>query len=263
MREYLQPMKASRFLFVLAALAVLAGCPTATNSPTYTVHGTVTLTDLSATGNATVTVTQGANSYPVSVAVPAGNPQTVSYSVPGVPAGTYSVSVSIVTPNSGLSGSYQVNGGAAQSVTAQPSGTGPYTQTVAVASIVVSVDIQLDASFVPAYTVHGTVTVPSNVIAGSSVITVTSGTHTYTVSVPVVNTQKTWTYSISGVLAGTYTVSFTFDTNSSAPGGTCLFNLGTLPGSIVVGQSGATVTMTVDSIPVNADAQLDPSFSWT
>jgi hypothetical protein len=112
------------------------------------------------------------------------------------------------------------------------------------------------------YTVHGNVTVLSNAIAGNSVITVTQGSQSYTISVPILLDQTTWTFSVSGVPAGTYSVSISWEANSTAPGGSCLFNGGALPGGIVVGEIGSTVTMTVDSIPVTADVQLDASFDW-
>ena len=97
-------MKALWYLSVLAALAVLAGCTANNTASTYTISGTVTATSWGISSPATITVTQGSNTYSASATVPApdGNGlQTIAYSVSGVPAGTYSVTASATDGQSG------------------------------------------------------------------------------------------------------------------------------------------------------------------
>ena len=152
-----------RFLGVLAAVAGLAalnGCSAPYGYGTMggynnnaggmgaTISGTITLTNLNATGYAYVTATIASYPYSTSVLVPAAvaGVQTLTYSVGGLPAGTYTVTLAVGSPNAGVSGSYQVNGGSAVSYPPARTGAGPYTWTMTVSSLSVSANVQLDAA---------------------------------------------------------------------------------------------------------------------
>jgi len=128
-------------LFALAALAALAGC-TPLNAPSHTVSGTVTLNNMLQSGNATITVTQGSNSYTATVSAV----NSFTYSVPGVPSGTYSVSMSFPSLEScGLSGSSVLLDSVSQ--TSSPSYDGINSIfTLTAASITIGADAQLDVS---------------------------------------------------------------------------------------------------------------------
>jgi hypothetical protein len=135
-------MKQARLFYIFAALGVLAGCSAALNSgPTYTVQGTIVAASVDV-GSSDITVTQGSNSYSVSVPV-AASQTTWTYSVSGVPAGTYTVSISHPRTSSGYGGNYSVNGVGPYSLSAQePAGVVIFTT----GSITVGADLQLDAN---------------------------------------------------------------------------------------------------------------------
>jgi hypothetical protein len=143
-------MNALKVLILLAALSALLGCPTSSGEPTYTVHGTVTVGGATVTGNLVVTVTQGSNSFTVSVPLPVPilGVYTWTYSVAGVPAGTYSTTVSFNTPTQTWQGFYTLNG-VLPSTRDDPVTSdvfpGPYTYTMTVPGISISADTQLDA----------------------------------------------------------------------------------------------------------------------
>jgi len=97
---------------------------------TYTLSGQVTLTSLSATGNATITASMGGYNYSGMGTLSGTTTQTATYSVTGLPYGTYSVSVAITSPNASLSvHTYQVNGGTIYPGSTAYTGYGPYTWT--------------------------------------------------------------------------------------------------------------------------------------
>jgi hypothetical protein len=133
-------MKHFRLIVVLAALGILAGCSTAAEGPTYTVHGTVTI-DYADIGDAVVMITAGSNSYSVSIPID-GNSSFV-YSVSGVPAGTYSVSLSYPSTYWIDSGEYWLDGSAVSIPLTVPAVSGTVTATAD--NITVGADLQLDA----------------------------------------------------------------------------------------------------------------------
>jgi len=155
-------------LGVLAGLAALSGCsgpssyggmgyntggstggtPGGSGATGYTISGTITLTNLSATGYAYVTAAFASYPYSTYVLVPMAisGVQTVTYSVGGLPAGTYSVTLAVSSPNAAVSGSYQVNAGSAVSDPPASAGTGPYTWTMTISGLSVSANVQLDAA---------------------------------------------------------------------------------------------------------------------
>ena len=111
-----------------------------------------------ATGGLVASVTQGSDSFTVSVPVgtPVGSPvlaYTWTYSVSGVPAGSYAISLSFNTgTRQSLNGTYDFNGAGSLPVTVQESGglvrLSPYTYTVSSPpNVVIAADAQLDAHF--------------------------------------------------------------------------------------------------------------------
>ena len=144
-------MKRIRMIFILAALGTLAGCPTTASGPaTHTVHGTITNSDAQgAVGNIVVTVTQGSNSY--SVSVPDAGIQSITYSIAGVPDGTYSVSV-VYTSASNYSFfifQYQINGGTPSSIDSAAPTYDQYQHSIYAITLQdfsISTDILLDGS---------------------------------------------------------------------------------------------------------------------
>jgi len=151
-------------LAVLAGLAALSGCigPSSYGGMGYTntggtgssggtgntISGTIALTNLGATGYAYVTATIASYPYSTYVLVPVAisGVQTMTYSVGGLPAGTYSVKLAVSSPNAAVSGSYQVNAGPAVSDPPASAGSGPYTWTMTINSLSVSANVQLDAA---------------------------------------------------------------------------------------------------------------------
>jgi hypothetical protein len=99
-------MRAIKNLCALAAVGVLSGC--AINAPLYTLSGTISLTNLNATDNATVIV-QGSNYYTTSIVVPPADSngmQSFTYSFSGVASGVYTISVTVNAP--AMNSSYYV-----------------------------------------------------------------------------------------------------------------------------------------------------------
>ncbi len=92
--SYALQMRAIKTVYLLAALEALTACPV--REPFYSLRGTITLTNLNATGNAAISV-QGSHFYATSVAVPAASNgiQSLNYSLSGVASGVYSVSVTV------------------------------------------------------------------------------------------------------------------------------------------------------------------------
>jgi hypothetical protein len=139
-------MKALKILFVLVALGALAGCSTGGSEPTYTVHGTVTLEYQDATGDVSIVVTHGSDTYSVAVPAPAvGGIQTLTYSVSGVPTGTYTVTLSYATARAIDYAYYVLNNDGVQLSPASFSNDG-LTTTMATEAITVSDDLQLDVT---------------------------------------------------------------------------------------------------------------------
>ncbi len=154
-----------RKLMLLAAVAVHAACSGVYNSgytypggntgggnpggTLYTLSGTVTLTGLAATGYAYVTASVGAYPYSTGVLEPTAvaGVQSFTYSVPNLPAATYSVTVAVMTPAATPSATlctYALNGGAA--VQDPPAVTGAYTWTMTVSSVAIASSTTLDVS---------------------------------------------------------------------------------------------------------------------
>lgn len=145
-------MKALRLSFVLAALAVLAGCPaqsTSGTSSTYTISGTIAATWWGINTPATVTITQGSLTFSATATVPAHDVnglQSATYSVSGVPAGTYSVSITATdtyTCGSGFATNfpnYTIGIGSPVTVDSATNTTGssPYSMTITVNSLTIS-----------------------------------------------------------------------------------------------------------------------------
>lgn len=132
------------------AMIALAACPSnLAVSNTYTVSGTVTLTNIFASGNATVTVTQGGSNYTVSVAIPTSvNPQTLTYSIPNVPSGNYSAAIVFQSTYGSVyawySDYYSLNGTQSTDPPAiSPSGP-PYTWTESIPSLSLNSDTKID-----------------------------------------------------------------------------------------------------------------------
>lgn len=155
----------ARVLTLLATVAVLAACSGVYNSGyTYpggttgggspgstlsTLSGTVTLTGLGATGYAYVTASVGAYPYSTSVLEPTAvsGVQSFTYSVPNLPAATYSVTVAVMTPAATPSATlctYALDSGAAVQDT--PAVTGTYTWTMTVSSVSIASSTTLDVS---------------------------------------------------------------------------------------------------------------------
>jgi hypothetical protein len=86
-------MSILRIFLAIAVLTLLAGCAAFGG---LTVRGTVTLSSMSESGNAVVTVTDGSHSYTTSVLAT----DSFAFSVTGVPLGTYTATVSFPSPNS-------------------------------------------------------------------------------------------------------------------------------------------------------------------
>ena len=148
-------------LAVLAGLVALSGCNAPYSYPGYnntggsgtggsgdTISGTIVLTNLSATGYAYVTATVSSYPYSTSVLVPIAmsGVQTMTFSVGGLPPGTYSVTLVVYSPNASVSGSYQVNAGSAVPDPPARTGTGPYAWTMTIGSLAVNANVQLDAA---------------------------------------------------------------------------------------------------------------------
>jgi hypothetical protein len=127
-------MKQLRLFIVLASLGALVACPTPNGAPTYTLRGTVTLDEgiYLATGNLVAAITQGSDSFTASV--PVGTPiagiYTWNYSIAGVPAGSYTISLSFHSDTQQyFLGSYDFNGAGFLPVTVQE-GVPDFTYTV-------------------------------------------------------------------------------------------------------------------------------------
>ena len=146
-------MKQLRLLFALASVGALVGCPAPDGEPAYTLQGTVTLDEnvFLATGNLVATITQGSDSF--SDSVPVGTPiagiYTWHYSIAGVPAGSYTISLSFHSDTlQSFLGTYNFNGAGFLPVTVQV-GAPDYTYTISSPpATVLSMDSQLDASIV-------------------------------------------------------------------------------------------------------------------
>jgi hypothetical protein len=139
-------MRPWRVLLVAAAAIFLAACEP--SLATYTVSGTMTISGLYVSGNpAVVTATDGSNSYTVSVAVAPDNEinQSVTYSLSGVPAGTYTVALSIVSGFSAI-GNYTLNGVGPTPAFLTTTGSGFSTiWTMTVNGVSIGADVLLDA----------------------------------------------------------------------------------------------------------------------
>ena len=128
-------MKSLKFVLFAAALVALAGCTAvSSNDPTYTVQGTVSSSTFGIVSPATLTISQGSSVFSVSVPVPnsgvLGVPQSGTYSVSGIPSGTYTVVISF-TDNSGYwfdaAPHYAVNGGSPVAADSWPDPAGTIT----------------------------------------------------------------------------------------------------------------------------------------
>ena len=138
-------------LFVLAAFAALLGCSALANGPTYIVHGTVTGGLWNITGNASIAVTSGGQTYSISVPASGSSSPFATYSVPAVPKGTYSLTVTFteatVGPPTGPQTQYSINGGTFTNVTmdsATGPGLGPWVWTVELDNVSISADATID-----------------------------------------------------------------------------------------------------------------------
>ena len=141
-------MKQFRLLFLLAALSALAGCPT-DSGPTYTVQGTIEVDIPTDPTISDVTVTQGSDSFTVTVPWTSFVTSYVyNYSIPGVPAGTYSASVSYTSAFSGFNADNRIDGGAWNFGNAVLESGGPvYAETLTLNNITVGADVQLEVIF--------------------------------------------------------------------------------------------------------------------
>jgi hypothetical protein len=147
---------------ILAILAVLSACNGVytpynyggnnnggMSGSVYTLSGTVTLTNLAATGYAYVTATAAGYPYSAAVLEPAAasGVQSFTYSVTGLPAATYTVTVAVMTPSATPSSTlctWTLNSGSA--VLDSPSVTGAYTWTMTVGSVSVTSNATLDVA---------------------------------------------------------------------------------------------------------------------
>jgi hypothetical protein len=138
-------MKTRRVVYVIAMAAVLAGCKPAES--TCKVTGTVTLEYQDATGNVSVAVVHGSDTYSIAVPAPTAvsGIQTLTYSVSGVPKGTYSVTLSYATGDAIDYAYYVLNNDGMQLLPAS-FGNDVLTTTMTTEAITVSDDLQLDVT---------------------------------------------------------------------------------------------------------------------
>jgi hypothetical protein len=137
-------------VLILASTAILAlcvACQPATD--TFKVSGTVTGLTWTITGNAAITVTGGGQTYSLSVPASGSSSPFASYAVPGVPKGTYTLTVTFtesnVAPPAGPQTLYTINGGASATVTMDSTtGLGPYVWTVELDNVSISADTVID-----------------------------------------------------------------------------------------------------------------------
>jgi hypothetical protein len=142
-----------KFLIFVCGILTTIAFITCTNPagsggpPTYTVNGTLTLLYTFTTGNAVITATAGSNTYSSSIAVtPQDNSnQTSTYTIIGVPAGTYSISFVITSLNAPATGNYTINGTTTSDLPVATGSSPLYTQTLTVSNISVSANTQLNA----------------------------------------------------------------------------------------------------------------------
>jgi hypothetical protein len=132
---------------VLLALGSCAVSGTPLGSGGYTVSGTAILNSLSAISPGYVTVTQGSSTYNASVTVPPEvlSVSTCTFSLPHVPAGTYTVKATFTTPVSNVNGTYSINGVPQGSITMNvvPNGQN-YDWTATVSGVSIQGDETVD-----------------------------------------------------------------------------------------------------------------------
>lgn len=130
-------MRGMKKLCALAAVGALSAC--AVNAPLYTLSGVISLTNLSATGNATVIV-QGSHYYAASLAD--NGISSLPYSFPGVAAGVYTISVTIDAP--AVHSSYYVLNNNGVQITVDPIKDQSVYWTVTTENVILSSNLLVD-----------------------------------------------------------------------------------------------------------------------
>lgn len=113
-------------------------------------------------------------------------------------------------------------------------------------------------------TMSGTLTLTGLSATGYAYVTATMASYPYTTTVlePAISATQTLSYSVANLPSGTYSVTVTITTTKPTPtSGSCTYtvNAGT-PVADLPSASGAgpyTWTMTIGSLPVSANTQLD------
>jgi hypothetical protein len=87
-------------VMVVLVVFTVASCTLSASAGGEKVSGTITFFNMALSSTASVTVQQGSNAYGVSVycSGPGTGTQSGSYSIPNVPAGTYTLSVTFDSP---------------------------------------------------------------------------------------------------------------------------------------------------------------------
>ena len=119
-----------------------------------TVFGTVSAPNWSGsiTSNPIVTVSNGNQSYSAIVPVTGSlGSEIITYSIPWVPTGKYSVTITIFASYTGTGATYSVNGGTSAPVTSENTSTSgpPYTYTVEIDDVDISADTRVDLQLPP------------------------------------------------------------------------------------------------------------------
>jgi hypothetical protein len=139
------------FIYVLLATLALSGCSpdgVPLGAGGVTVSGSATAPYWNITSSVTVTVTQGSNSYSTQVSAQGtGSSIYFSFSIPNVPMGTYSVTISFAETNvsSPRANTYALNAGVPLPTSDTCTGSlSPYDYTMSVSGVVVNADTTVD-----------------------------------------------------------------------------------------------------------------------
>ena len=138
---------------VLASVLLVAGCFVTISPLTYTVSGGIdTFSSVNMYTPATLSLTQGSTVFSVSITMPAmdGNHnQLGTYSISGVPVGTYTMQLVYEDYWNNVTAAYSVNSGinTTANMTNTYVGSGPYYYTVTIGSLSIGADETVDLIF--------------------------------------------------------------------------------------------------------------------